>query len=333
MIYGMKNAEGILSLLHELNIPGYANNKDESDDYSADDGSNQDTWDTGTEDTSATDDASTRDEPADGGEGEASDPNEGREDTTDYSADIDGAGEDNGDEGEPSAQSDDSEGSTDGGDSSEGSNDDTPDFSDDGEGNGDESGDTSTGDNGGSSDGGDSGTTDYSADIDAASSGSDGGDSSDGSDDGGDSGDAGSDTGAGDDTSTGEIDPNQAQLIGDASDQHLKNIELKQNFQSLYTSCNDILTKLTEAPKDANNNEQMERIIGTLSDLKDYIEFYITNTYPVKSYIDNQVNFQKYLTILNTVRLVLKDIAKEYDAKGIDVNESAMLQVIKSLDI
>jgi hypothetical protein len=64
-------------------------------------------------------------------------------------------------------------------------------------------------------------------------------------------------------------------------------------------------------------------------DLKKYIEFYLTNTYNTRSYIDNVVNFQKYLTILNGIRSVLNDTC-DGEAKEKKLEES-VIEVFRDL--
>ena len=66
------------------------------------------------------------------------------------------------------------------------------------------------------------------------------------------------------------------------------------------------------------------------NDLKGYIEFYITNTYNTKSYIENMVNFQKYLTILNGIRMTLKDTSE--GAKEDNKIEESVVELFRSVN-
>ena len=103
----------------------------------------------------------------------------------------------------------------------------------------------------------------------------------------------------------------------------IKNLELKQNYQQMYIACDDILTKISTITNYSDASGILRRVVNMANDLKKYIEFYLTNTYNTKSYIDNVVNFQKYLTILNGIRNVLKD-TNEGTEKDNKIEESVV---------
>ena len=50
----------------------------------------------------------------------------------------------------------------------------------------------------------------------------------------------------------------------------------------------------------------------SLNSMRDMIQFYITNTFDTKSYIENSATYKKYLTALQ----VISNILKEVDSKG-----------------
>ena len=180
----------------------------------------------------------------------------------------------------------------------------------------------------GTSDAGGGGTLDM-----AANDGGDagGGDNPDYTDDGGngdgDTGNTGTDdtTDAGDGTDDGADpnDPSQYDFEADDQAKAIKNLELKQNYQQMYIACDDILTKIATVTNYNDTSGVLRRVVNMTNDLKKYIEFYLTNTYNTKSYIDNVVNFQKYLTILNGIRNVLKDTS-EGTAKDNKIEESVV---------
>ena len=64
-------------------------------------------------------------------------------------------------------------------------------------------------------------------------------------------------------------------------------------------------------------------------EFKKIIEFYITNTYATKSYIENAINFQKYLTILNSIRNILNDTCENCKSEN-DLKES-VADLLKNL--
>lgn len=282
------------------------------------------------------------------------DDTEGGDDGQDPAPDTQDAGGNNGDtldmaagdntDGNPDYTADDTEGGDtgedpapegDGGtlDMAAGGDDggDNPDYTaDDTEGGGD-AGDT--GGDAGTADTGGGGTLDMAAGDGGGDAG--GGDNPDYTDDGGDGGDTGEDGGNTDDTAntddatggedTGDDgqDPSQYDFGVDDQAKAIKNLELKQNYQQMYIACDDILTKISTITNYSDASGILRRVVNMTNDLKKYIEFYLTNTYNTKSYIDNVVNFQKYLTILNGIRNVLKD-TNEGTEKDNKIEESVV---------
>ena len=202
---------------------------------------------------------------------------------------------------------------------------DNPDYTaDDTEGGGD------AGDAGTTNAGGDGGTLDMAAGDGGGNAG--GGDNPDYTDDGVDGGDDGGntdgtantdDTTDGGDTGDDGQDPSQYDFGVDDQAKAIKNLELKQNYQQMYIACDDILTKISTITNYSDASGILRRVVNMANDLKKYIEFYLTNTYNTKSYIDNVVNFQKYLTILNGIRNVLKD-TNEGTEKDNKIEESVV---------
>ena len=149
----------------------------------------------------------------------------------------------------------------------------------------------------------------------------------DGGNGGGDTGNTGTDdtadAGDGADDGADPNDPSQYDFEADDQSKAIKNLELKQNYQQMYIACDDILTKIATVTNYNDASGVLRRVVNMTNDLKKYIEFYLTNTYNTKSYIDNVVNFQKYLTILNGIRNVLKDTS-EGTAKDNKIEESVV---------
>ena len=103
-----------------------------------------------------------------------------------------------------------------------------------------------------------------------------------------------------------------------------------ENFQQMYMSCDDILTKIGTITNYNDASGILRRVVNMTNDLKGYIEFYITNTYNTKSYIENMVNFQKYLTILNGIRMTLKDTSE--GAKEDNKIEESVVELFRSVN-
>lgn len=90
-------------------------------------------------------------------------------------------------------------------------------------------------------------------------------------------------------------------------EQIVKIKELKNMYKDLYCSCDDILDRLNDINID--NIEQISKISTVLRTLKQYILDYLTNSFPNKSYIENDIFFNRFLAILNTVSSALEDLS------------------------
>lgn len=255
-----------------------------------------------------------------GGEGTSDDP---AKDTGDGEAPTDGDTGDGGEGADAQATGGEDPAAGEGG---TGDNPDTLDM------NADDGGDT--GDNpdytadGGEGDNGGTGEAAPDGGGDAPTGGGDNPDyTADGNDSGGEGdGDNGADTGTDDGdggTDGGEGGADDFYNLGgdDEGTQAIKNLELKQNYQQMYMSCDDIIKKIDGIAKSNEASEVLRRVVQTCSELKERIEFYLTNTYPTCNYIENAVNFQKYLAILNSIRSVLNDTC-EYCKNDTKVEEA-----------
>ena len=94
--------------------------------------------------------------------------------------------------------------------------------------------------------------------------------------------------------------------------QNIRIFELKGNFAKTYDDIEDTLEKINSLTKTSENQSVLERVVKSLNSMKDMIQFYITNTFDTKSYIENSATYKKYLTALQ----VISNILKEVDSKG-----------------
>ena len=94
--------------------------------------------------------------------------------------------------------------------------------------------------------------------------------------------------------------------------QNIRIFELKGNFAKTYDDIEDTLEKINSLTKTSENQSVLERVTKSLNSMRDMIQFYITNTFDTKSYIENSATYKKYLTALQ----VISNILKEVDSKG-----------------
>ena len=154
-------------------------------------------------------------------------------------------------------------------------------------------------------------------DIDASlDDGDDGGENSDSSpsDSDSDDGGSGSDSAGGDTNSDEEVNDDNTDIFSSlsAEEQQIKIKELKGLYQQMYTSCDELLDRINNLEFTEDSLPVMTRITYALYDLKKYISEYITSVFPRKSYIENDIAFNRFLMILNSV----KDILSRYQKKS-----------------
>ena len=152
-------------------------------------------------------------------------------------------------------------------------------------------------------------------DIDASlDDGDDGGENSDSSPSDSDDGGSGSDSVGGDSNSDEEVNDDNTDIFSSlsAEEQQIKIKELKGLYQQMYTSCDELLDRINNLDYTEDSLPIMTRITYALYDLKKYISEYIISIFPRKSYIENDIAFNRFLMILNSV----KDILSRYQKKS-----------------
>ena len=151
-------------------------------------------------------------------------------------------------------------------------------------------------------------------DIDASlDDGDDGGENPESSPSDSDDGSSGSDSAGGDNNSDEEVNDDNTDIFSSlsAEEQQIKIKELKGLYQQMYTSCDELLDRINNLEFTEDSLPVMTRITYALYDLKKYISEYITSVFSKKSYIENDIAFNRFLMILNSV----KDILSRYQKK------------------
>lgn len=97
-----------------------------------------------------------------------------------------------------------------------------------------------------------------------------------------------------------------------AEEQAVKIKELKSLYSNLFSSIDDILERINKLDINEDNLETISRVSTSLYDMKVYISDYLTLVFPTKSYIENDVTFSRFLSIVKSITGILDDIAKKY---------------------
>ena len=103
-----------------------------------------------------------------------------------------------------------------------------------------------------------------------------------------------------------------------AEEQQIKIKELKNLYSNLYSSCDDILERINKLDINEDNLETISRISTSLYDVKVYISDYLTMVFPTNSYVENDVTFVRFLTIIKSITEILDDIAKKFAKENED---------------
>lgn len=91
--------------------------------------------------------------------------------------------------------------------------------------------------------------------------------------------------------------------------QKVMNKELKNNFFKLFIQVSETYEKINELDTPTEEiTDTVSRLMNTLNSMKEYIQDYLSNIYNNKTYNENMICFQKYLTIYKAIGQVLKEL-------------------------
>lgn len=151
--------------------------------------------------------------------------------------------------------------------------------------------------------------------IDAEPDDTDNEESTDSGDDNSDSDD--SDTDDISSTDTAEESPVDQEMFDSLSEdeKNRKIYTLKKQYIDLYSNCTTLIDKFNQISDedDENVNPVIKRVLKIIYDLKEYISYYVLNAFGNKSYIENDINFARYLSILNGIKLIVEELQKSQE--------------------
>mgnify|MGYP001623587906 CR=1 FL=1 len=136
--------------------------------------------------------------------------------------------------------------------------------------------------------------------------------------------DGGDDTDDGqDDTSTDENDPHkklkelEAEIFDQLSEEEkeMKRNELKKLYVLLIEKAESIFNLTQEITKTDDTVKLIDYVLNTLMDLKTYLGDYVSDVYDNRTYLQNNVNFQKFLAIFDSIHAIFQEIAQMDEKK------------------
>lgn len=93
----------------------------------------------------------------------------------------------------------------------------------------------------------------------------------------------------------------------------IKHKELKTQFLLMYDMTTSIIDRIGDASINEENIGVVEFISDTLSRLRDMLTDYMDDVYSTKSYIENSVNYNRFLAVLNGINKLLEELDKKED--------------------
>lgn len=84
--------------------------------------------------------------------------------------------------------------------------------------------------------------------------------------------------------------------------------ELKGLFNSTYFNCQKIINNIDHVQKTPDNVKIYDYVSTTLNDLMKYIKDYLQDTFDNRTYMENVVEFEKYLSILDSIKKIFIEL-------------------------
>lgn len=112
-----------------------------------------------------------------------------------------------------------------------------------------------------------------------------------------------------------DIKKQEEELLSNLTPEQLdiKHKELKDQFSSMFDIINSTIERIGDAAVNVDNINTIEYVSNKLSELKDMIIDYMKSVYSTKSYIENSINYNRFLATLNGINKILEEIIKKED--------------------
>ena len=96
-----------------------------------------------------------------------------------------------------------------------------------------------------------------------------------------------------------------------AEEQSIKIMELKRLYNDLYTSVDDLLYKLSSSTFEQVDPRILVRIQSQMEELRRILQDYIIDSFSIKTYYENDVNYSIFLSMFTTIRGVFDEVYKQ----------------------
>lgn len=114
-----------------------------------------------------------------------------------------------------------------------------------------------------------------------------------------------------DDIPVDDLKQQEEEMYGLSTEKlELRHRELKKQYLDMYDTIVNILDRIGSASVQEEDIGVIEYISSTLSNLRTMITDYIDKAYPLNSYIENSVNYNRFLAVLQGINKILEDVSK-----------------------
>ena len=94
-----------------------------------------------------------------------------------------------------------------------------------------------------------------------------------------------------------------------ADEQKIKIMELQRLYGEMYNSCDDISKRLNDLDTDEYNIDIISRVSDSMNILKKYIQDYLIGSFAKKSYVEYDIMFNRFLSIISSIAAVLDQLS------------------------
>lgn len=98
-----------------------------------------------------------------------------------------------------------------------------------------------------------------------------------------------------------------------AEELDIKHRELKNQYLAMFDIISSLITRINDISIPEDSIPALEYISQTLIKLKDMVTNYVNFVYKTKSYIENSINYNKFLAVLNGINKILEEINTKDD--------------------
>ena len=104
-----------------------------------------------------------------------------------------------------------------------------------------------------------------------------------------------------------------------------RDVVLRRHYKDLYQALDVLINNTQEFPMTSDSSKLIRRLIRNLRDFKEYLLHYFTNTYSIKSHLENLTRYRQFVQIYSGIESIYKDLeqafSNDFDRFGRNVDE------------